>query len=249
MSTLHFYLRVLLWFAVLLLLFTGNDHHIKSLSSKVETTNETKRNDTLLINKHDSISVYPPNMTMLLVGAVEQYGATQEGPLVVPLASTAHEKTHSTTPIPVRKTQKLLFAGIIGMTAAVASSALVFFSIVDFSKQQARTEPSFLLHDRGGADDNNCVVASGPFPGFSDEQNDPRRQHLQDNPYVNCFSAKNPNVYDPGDYCWSHSAYDSPYWVPCTPLGFGGVDAVWVYAVYFNTANPGCGTPCTEFSD
>ena len=178
-------------------------------------------------------------MTMLLVGAVDQYGATQEGPLVVPLASTDHKKTHSTTPIPVRKTKTLLFAGIIGMTAAVASSALVFFSIMDFSE----SEPSFLLHDRGGADDNYCVVASGPWPGRKNVKNDDDGKNS--GPYVTCFYNKNGAIFAPVSYCWSHSYYDSGDWKPCTPQGFG---EMWDIGYDEENYTDSCGKPCTEFS-
>jgi len=137
-------------------------------------------------------------------------------------------------------------AGIMGMTAAVASSVMVLFTILDVSNQES-TEPSFLLNDRGGADDDTCLPASGPWPTGRAS-----RQGNAPHPYVTCF------VSTTGGYCWSHSYYDwiDDEWNACTPNGFE--DRTWsVHTIVENVDDGGhyyaynavetCGTPCQEF--
>ena len=104
-------------------------------------------------------------MTTLLavVQTVEDYGTThdEEQP-VVPLAMRMVDPPSSRPP--AWKTKKWMWAGILGLIAtAVASSALLFFSILDFSKQES-TAPSVLLHASDRADDDKCIPASGPWP-------------------------------------------------------------------------------------
>ena len=158
--------------------------------------------------------------------------------LVVP---TKHPRSST----PSWKTKKLLMcAGIMGMTAAVASSVMVLFTILDVSNQES-TEPSFLLNDRGGADDDTCLPASGPWPTGRAS-----RQGNAPHPYVTCF------VSTTGGYCWSHSFYNGDYWEPCTPNGF--YQNMWnVHSPHDNDFYDDvsgdlpvetCGTPCTEFT-
>ena len=91
--------------------------------------------------------------TLLVVkGEVDQYGATQEGPLLVPLAMTAHNtnKTKSNPPIPAKNMKKSVF-GIMGLVAAVASGASLLYSTLD-SSVPAAAEDSSLLKAGGGDD-------------------------------------------------------------------------------------------------
>ena len=120
----------------------------------------------------------------------------------------------------------------MGMTAAVASSAMVLFTIMDVSNQGS-TEPSFLLHASVGADDDNCVPASGPWPTGSVSTD-----YAAYSPFVTCF------VSTTGGYCWSHSYYDGDTWNACTPYGFD--EGAW--SVHYPSKDETCGTPCTEFS-
>ena len=173
-------------------------------------------------------------------GVVDHYGSTQQEELllVVPLAMLDPNNTDSNHPRsrPSWKTKKLMCTGIIGLTAAVASSALLFLSILDFSKQES-TEPSFLLNDSGGADDDKCVAATGPWPTGSVDKIDDDDSDDSTGPYVTCFSYQE----DEDIYCWSHSYYDSGDWKPCKPKGFG---EVW----FFTTNSCATATACTAFS-
>ena len=148
----------------------------------------------------------------------------------------------------------MLCAGsIIGMTAAVASSAfLLFLSVQASLSGPALTGESFLLHVNDRADDSKCVPASGPWPTGSVSTDDDSDDGLTDRPYVTCFSS-------PYHHCWSHSYYDSSGdWKPYTPNGFG---KEWVFDSPSDDDGPwpfdghvtlhqveSCGTPCTEFS-
>ena len=92
-----------------------------------------------------------PNIIMatLVVGNVDvdvdvddtDYGSTHDEEIVVPLTLMDHNcnstNTKHPSSIPSWKTKKLMFAGIIGMTAAVASSALLFLSIMVFPNKKA----------------------------------------------------------------------------------------------------------------
>ena len=107
-------------------------------------------------------------MAIVVVRAVDDYGATHdEEELVVPLTVLDHNRTitnHLSSSTQSWKTKKLLMcAGILGMTAEVASSALLIFSILDYSNQDS-TAPAFLLHTSVVADDNKCLPAAGPWP-------------------------------------------------------------------------------------
>jgi hypothetical protein len=147
----------------------------------------------------------------------------------------------------------------MGMTAAVASSAMVLFTIMDYSNQDS-TASSFLLHASVGADDDHCVVASGPWPAGSVSKDDDisaDTHNLEHHPFVTCF------VSTTGGYCWSHSYYNGDYWEACTPNGFLNEFTWSVHSPHdstvddeFSVESPQsgdlpvetCGTPCTEFS-
>ena len=168
---------------------------------------------------------------------VDDYGSTHDEELVVPLTLMVDHPGSN----PSWKTKKLTFAGIIGMTATVAPSALLFLSIMD-SSGQAQTEESFLLNDRGPY--SKCVPASGPWPEGSFSLGD---DDDVDKPFKTCFI--NTHVAT-GNYCWSHSYIDGwGNWQPCTPQGFG---EEWAFEFDMETQiTQGlctCGTGCTEFS-
>ena len=183
---------------------------------------------------------------------------TTSGYTSIPEAS-ADEETVAVGHRSSWKTKKLMCAGIIGMTAAVASSALVFYSIMDYSNQDS-TASSFLLHASVGADDNKCVPASGPWPAGSGSQDDDGEEAFgaSDGPYVTCFASTT------GGHCWSHSYIDSwGNWQPCTPQGYGagwesgslktddyssGSMGVSGHTFVSLSAIQTCGTGCTEFS-
>ena len=204
-----------------------------------------------------------------LVGELdENYGAIHDAALVVPLATMVVNNTENTSKQdPGRKTKKFLL-GIMGMTAVVASGASLFYSVLmDSSGRHARTtaEEAFLLNDRGGADDDTCLPASGPWPAGSVSMDDDWGG-LNHSPFVTCF------VSTTGGYCWSHSYYNSRWWEACTPYGFnegawsvyerhsdisvkttddddGPLDQIYYYEnKYSYVPLETCGSPCTEFS-
>merc|ERR1711865_1011274 len=130
--------------------------------------------------------------------------------------------------------------GLLGLTAMVASggAAPIFPSLVT-SSESARTEEAFLLQASGGANDNKCFPATGPWPTGAKSQDDDGE--FVDGPYVTCFTAR-------GGYCWSHSYYDGGEWNPCKPNGSG-----WSVYGMEQSFNPPfglttCGTGCTGFS-
>ena len=177
---------------------------------------------------------------------VDDYGSTHDEELVVPLTLMVdHPNSH-----PSWKTKKLMCAGIIGMTAAVASSALVFYSIMDFSKQ-AQTEESFLLNASSVGADNICVAASGPYPegAFSREEQSDDDDPGMGGPFVSCFSLKENGAIV--GHCWSNSYYADAdaYWSACKPSGFG---EGWEFDTGSSDDDTSpfvtCGTPCTAFS-
>ena len=169
---------------------------------------------------------------------VDDYGSIYDEELVVPLTlMVQHPRSH---PSKIWKMKKVLCAGIIGMTAAVTSSTVLFYSIMNFSKQ-ARTEPSFLLHASVGADDSKCIPASGPWPTGAvskKDDDDDDGGSSSSGPYVTCFALNVDQDYDDeyespaavaaaevaaaADHCWSHSHYESGDWKPCKPKGFFG---------------------------
>ena len=191
-------------------------------------------------------------MATLVVGDVDvdTYGSIYDEERVVPSGITMDPP--SSRP-PSWKTKKLLMcAGIIGMTAAVASSALLFYSILDFSKQ-ASTEPSFLLHASVGSD-SDCVAGSGAWPynnvdddhshfGDDNEHDDDDNEDRKatKSAFVTCF------VSTTGDHCWSHSYNDwAGNWQACNPQGYG---ASWKLGKPVNDhTDATCGLPCTEFA-
>ena len=164
-----------------------------------------------------------------------------EEEFVVPVTVLEHNRTSK---------KFLMCVGILGMTAAVASSAMVLFTIMDYSNQDS-TASSFLLHASVGADDDHCVQASGPWPTGSVSTDDDTH-YLEHHPFVTCF------VSTTGGYCWSHSYYNGDYWEACTPNGFD--ELMWsVHSpdphdnnVFDDKSDDlpveTCGTPCTEFS-
>ena len=145
---------------------------------------------------------------------VKDYGSTHDEERVVPSGMMMEEYPSSSPPS--WKTKKLMCAGIIGMTAAVASSTLLFLSIMELSGQ-AQTEESFLLHDSGPY--SKCVPASGPWPTNSVSQDDDgeKASGASDGPYVTCFEFQGGE-----NHCWSHSYIDGwGNWQPCLPNGYG----------------------------
>ncbi|OEU14249.1 hypothetical protein FRACYDRAFT_240782 [Fragilariopsis cylindrus CCMP1102] len=187
----------------------------------------------------------------MIVGEVDDYGSTQEGLLLVPLAMTNHNYTNSNNPT-LSMNRKMFVFGIIGLAAVVASGTSLFYSIMDSSSVQAKSESS-LLNDGGG--DKTCVPASGPWPRGSVSLNDDAGDN---SPYATCFSLMKNGA--PIGYCWSKSYKDYwGNWQPCTPNGFerDGVQW-WEFAPLqgHNTLNDSlglivfetCGTACTGFS-
>ena len=203
-------------------------------------------------------------MATLVVGDIDvdvdidDYGSFHDEELVVPLPLMDHNRTNSKHPsssTPSWKTKKLMCAGIIGMTAAVASSALLLFSIIKKLSGTAPTEELFLLHASVGADDDKCVAATGPWPtgskSYMQDDDDDTSLQPHSGPYVSCF------VSTTGGYCWSHSYYGDGDWKPCTPNGYGvewSIDSA-SYDDYQATISSiqhpveTCGTGCTEFSN
>ena len=184
-----------------------------------------------------------------------QHPTIYDDDTAVPLGTTTHDEKERIVPLgmmmespsssspPLWKTKKagVVLLGLLGVTAMVASGGA------------ARTEEAFLLQASGGADDNKCVPATGPWPtGAVSLDDDDDSYYDEDNaldgPYVTCFTAR-------GGYCWSHSYYVDGDWKPCTPHGSGwSVYAPRVYAPNDDLSPPllkdvvTCGTGCTEFS-
>ena len=129
--------------------------------------------------------LHPTEMTMTpSYQHDDKSSAHQEGPLLVPLARMDHNcsnrKHSSSSSTPSWKTKTLLMcAGMIGMTAAVASSTFsyCFYSILDFPKQESRSGNSIIAGTPGR---NIALVRStttttiGPdgydrYPQFTDD--------------------------------------------------------------------------------
>ena len=186
---------------------------------------------------------------------VGDYGATHDKERVVPSGITM-DYPRSRPPSWKTKKAAVVLVGLLGMTAAVASSTVLFYSILDVSKP-ASTGPMFLLHASGGTD-NKCVVASGPWPHSNPNLNqlDFDIHDDDDNPsgnaYTTCF-GHNKGYYGYQDMCWSKSYKDGwGNWQPCKPKGFG---SSWEFALPSNqntwtdtTTPETCGKPCTEFA-
>ena len=138
---------------------------------------------------------------------VDTYGSIYDEERLVPSGITVDPPSSSP---PSWKTKKLMYAGLLGMTAAVASSALLFYSIRDVSNQ-ASIGSSFLVHDRGGVkNDNTCYPASGLWTAGSTSYG------ASNVPHQTCF------IFQEGEnYCFSNSYYDDGDWKPCTPNGAG----------------------------
>ena len=187
---------------------------------------------------------------------VDTYGSIYDEERLVPSGITVDPPSSSP---PSWKTKKLMCAGLLGMTAAVASSTLLFYSILDVSNQ-ASTEPSFLFHDSGPY--SKCLPASGPWPtnnqiggGVNDDNVQDDDDNTTDHSYVTCFSFQGGK-----DQCWSKSYKEwAGHWQACRPKGYG---SVWELGTPTNdrtdnavlTAGEGvyktrtCGTPCTTFA-
>ena len=158
---------------------------------------------------------------------VDNYGSTHDEELAVPLPMMDPNRTqrnhHPCTGItsPSWNTKKkAIVLGMIGVTTAVVSSATLFFSVVVDSSGQAQTEELFLLNDSGGADDDNCEAATGPWPGLTTTKGDHSVDDDNQNagkPFLTCFTYQNGPK-----QCWSKSYYDYwDNWVPCVPSGEG----------------------------
>ena len=105
--------------------------------------------------------------------------------------------TENHPPSPSKKTTtKWMVACIIGMAvAAVVSSALLFVSIMDFSKQ-ASTHESFLLHRKDGT----CVAQSGAWtPGTRSVDDDSPDDDYTLGPYSTCYAFQGGVAQN--DYC------------------------------------------------
>ena len=191
------------------------------------------------------------------------YGSTYDEERVVP--SGMMMEYPSSHPTWTTKKAGVVLLGLLGLTVSVASGgASLFFSSLVTSSEPARTEESFLLQARGGANDDRCVPASGPWPAGSvsgGQDDDTPNGHS--GPYVTCFTFQGGE-----DQCWSHSYYDSGDWKPCTPNGFGvagwsidsnsddsrnddnsgfGGAGVGGFHIHLHPVET-CGTACTRFS-
>merc|ERR1711865_825164 len=162
-----------------------------------------------------------------------QHPTIYDDDTAVPLGTTTHDEERVVPSGMTSWTTKkagVVLLGLLGLTAMVASGGA------------ARTKEAFLLQASGGADDNKCVPATGPWPTGAKSQDDDGEFGEDDallGPYVTCFTAR-------GGYCWSHSYYVDGDWKPCTPHGSG-------WSVYTNDDDTyddvaTCGTGCTEFS-
>ena len=189
---------------------------------------------------------------------VEDYGSTQNEERVVPSGMMMEYPSNSP---PSWKTKK---AGAVLLGLLVGAS-LVFPSLVTFS-EPARTAEAFLLQARGGANDDTCVPASGPWPaGAVSLENNDEGKNGHSGPFVTCFQDQgNDDRAYYADGCWSHSYYADGYWKACTPEGYGAQG--WSYdspghddtlSCWWCESNEGvfnpepvatCGTPCTTFS-
>ena len=177
---------------------------------------------------------------------VEDYGSTQNEERVVPSGMMMEYPSNSP---PSWKTKK---AGAVLLGLLVGAS-LVFPSLVTFS-EPVRTAEAFLLQARGGANDDQCVPASGPWPTGSVSSAGKEQRDAPDGPYVTCFTFQGGK-----DHCWSHSYYDDGDWIPCTPKGFGAAgwsldspqddDSPSIQTNIVHHLHPveSCGTACTEF--
>ena len=187
--------------------------------------------------------------TLAVVPTVADYGAAHDEELLVVPVTLRMVDPPSRSP-PAWKMTKWMWASILGLTATavVSSASVLFVSILDFSKQEGSAQ-SFLLRASGGADDDKCVPASGPWPTdnvsrqHSDVDDDDQPYHLQNQRFKTCFSLRGGE-----DYCWSHSYYDSGDWNPCKPNGFGPQG--WAFVLTRNGVGniETCGTGCTKFA-
>ena len=189
---------------------------------------------------------------------VKDYGSTHDEERVVPSGMMMEYPSNSP---PSWKTKK---AGAVLLGLLVGAS-LVFPSLVTFS-EPARTAEAFLLQALGGANDDTCVPASGPWPaGAVSLENNDEGKNGHSGPFVTCFQFQGNDRAYYADGCWSHSYYADGYWKACTPEGYGAQG--WSYDSpghddgsyddaltepfdgFFNPEPVAtCGTPCTTFS-
>merc|ERR1711865_1326704 len=166
---------------------------------------------------------------------VKDYGSTlDKKERVVPSGMMMESPSSSSPPLWKTKKAGVVLLSLLGLTAMVASGGA------------ARTEEAFLLQARGGANDDTCVPATGPWPTGAVSQSNEAEPDVGASfgPYVTCFTAR-------GGYCWSHSYYDDGDWKPCTPHGSGWLVYGPTNDDWRNTplqGLPTCGTGCTEFS-
>ena len=168
-----------------------------------------------------------------------QHPTISEDDTAVPLGTTTHDEERVVPSGMTSWTTKkagVVLLGLLGLTAMVASGG-------------ARTEEAFLLQARGGANDDTCVPATGPWPTGAVSQNDDGEldEGASDGPYVTVLLRE-------GAIVGPHSYYDDG-WKSCTPHGSGwSVYAPRVYAPNDDLSPPllkdvvTCGTGCTEFS-
>ena len=191
---------------------------------------------------------------------VEDYGATHDDEERV-LPSGMRRESPSSSPPPAWTTQKAgggVLLGLLGLTAVVmaSSGALRVFPFLVTSSEPARPAEAFLLQARGGADDDNCVPATGPWPAGAVSLGNNGNEKGHTGPFVTCFTFAGNDAAQ----CWSHSYYDDGDWNACTPQGYGA--AGWQIddphdddqlnddkaLVRHNHPLESCGTPCTEFT-
>lgn len=196
-------------------------------------------------------------MAMLaVVQTVNDYGATQDEELAVPWTRRMDHP-----PGPARNnTTKLLLTCILGMTAVVASSALVLVSLRESTAGPTRTATnaaSFLLRDN-----TTCVAGSGPWPTGTENVDDDANTVISNSyikkgsAYTTCFALKDADNDDTIGHCWSKSFMDSyGNWQPCKPNGFKKTDEskYWVYGRSLDYIGDKdiigeCGTACTDFA-
>merc|ERR1711865_274513 len=116
-----------------------------------------------------------------------QHPTIYDDDTAVPLGTTTHDEERVVPSGMTSWTTKkagVVLLGLLGLTAMVASGGA------------ARTKEAFLLQASGGADDNKCVPATGPWPtGAVSQDDDGNGEGASDGPYVTCFTAR-------GGYCW-----------------------------------------------
>ena len=199
-----------------------------------------------------------------------QHPTISEDDTAVPLGTTTHDEERVVPSGMTSWTTKkagVVLLGLLGLTAMVASggAAPIFPSLVT-SSESARTEEAFLLQARGGANDDTCVPATGPWPtgAVSQIEDSQIADNASNGPYVTCFRFYGSDGSD--KQCWSHSYYNynDGIWDPCWPypkatFGRGWqtdspmtdriIDVPYGPPIRVFTLQPmaTCGTACTGF--